>query len=96
MDVTNSELNINTNLEKTDNLTLTKTINTILGIVKETMKRVKQIDNQVRKLSKETYKDITPATGVEFSNANSWSWAPTPISKFSETTSCCNQSIQYC
>jgi hypothetical protein len=54
MDVTNSELNINTNLEKTDNLTLTKTINTILGIVKETMKRVKQIDNQVRKLSKET------------------------------------------
>ena len=60
------------------------------------MKRVKQIDNQVRKLSKETYKDITPATGVEFSNANSWPWAPTPISKFSETTSCCNQSIQYC
>ena len=56
MDVTNSELNINTNLENTDNLMLTKTINTILGIVKETMKRVKQIDNQVRNYPKKHIK----------------------------------------
>ena len=96
MDVTNSHLNINTNPLETDNLFLTKSINTILDIVKDTMKKVKQIDQQVRKLSKETHKDITPATGVEFSNASSWSWAPTPISEVPISINCCSQSTQYC
>ena len=47
-----------------DNITLSNTIRNILGIVKETMKKINQIDRQVRHLSKVLPKDITPFSGV--------------------------------
>ena len=43
-----------------ENNTLSTAINSILGIVKETLKKVNQIDRQVRQLTKELPKDIKP------------------------------------
>ena len=65
MDVINLQMYLKTNLEDSDNISFSKSISTILSIVKETMKKVKEIDRQVRKLSIETNKNITPYSGVE-------------------------------
>ena len=96
MDVANSDTLHVPNSEMTDYVTLTNTIQTILGIVKETMKRVKQIERQVRDSSKEVTKHLTPSSGVVKCMADSWSWVPTSVSKFSETIDCCSQSSQSC
>ena len=96
MDVTNSDTNFNKNPEYSDNISLSKSISTIMSIVKETMKKIKQIDTQVRKLTKDIPKDITPVSGVEYCIAASYIWAPIPLSKFTMTISCCRKSTQYC
>ena len=104
MEVTESDTNFNTNSERLDNVTLSNTIYTILSIVKETMKKVKEIDKQVRKLSKEGIKDLTPATSVgvstyssvEYCIEDNGSQVPTPTSKSSMTISCSSQSTQCC
>ena len=80
MDVANSDTFHLPNSEVSDYFTLTNTIQTILGIVKETMKRVKQIERQVRDSSKEVTKHLTPSSGVVKCMADSWSWVPTPVS----------------
>ena len=60
MDVIQSDSTHNINSDRFDTESLSNTIHTVLDIVKETMKRIKQIEKQVRLLSK----SITPASGV--------------------------------
>jgi len=60
MEVIISDSNNNVNSEGLENNTLSTAINSILGIVKETLKKVNQIDRQVRQLTKELPKDIKP------------------------------------
>ena len=60
MDVIQSDSIHNINSDRFDTKSLSNTIHTVLDIVKKTMKRIKQIEKQVRLLSK----SIIPASGV--------------------------------
>ena len=60
------------------------------------MKKVKEIDRQVRKQTKEILKDQKPDTGVVFCIVDGWSWVPKPTSKSPMTISCVNESIHCC
>ena len=79
-----------------ENNTLSTAINSILGIVKETLKKVNQIDRQVRQLTKELPKDIKPGQGVKDCIEEGWAWIPKPTSQLSVTISCVSQSTQCC
>ena len=60
------------------------------------MKKVKEIDPQVRKLNKEIPKDQKPDSGVVTCTVDGWSQIPKPTSQSPETISCCSQSNQCC
>ena len=62
MEVVNKDTHNSIVSVNTDNVTLSNTINTILSIVKETMKKTNQIDRLVRYLCKP--KDKLPSAGV--------------------------------
>ena len=90
MDVANSDTFHLPNSEGSDYVTLTNTIQTILSIVKESLKKVKQIDRLVRDSPKELPKHVTPTSGVVKCIADSWLWVPKPVSKFPVTIDCCS------
>ena len=74
----------------------TKTIDDVLDIVKQTLKKINQIDRQVRLLSKVFPTDLKTSSGNEKCNTNGWSQIHTATSQLYVTISFCNKSNQCC